>query len=61
MLLSEDKKGFPVDALTVLLGPDHTHHLPTIIHLVVSDAVYTDMNRHTVTCTDYVEHGMLYM
>ena len=53
--MSEDKQGFPLGVLTILLGPDHAHHLPTIIHLVVSDAAYTDWNGQTVT--DVVDYG----
>ena len=40
----EDHRKFPLEPLTTLLGEEHTQHFPALIHLVIADSAYTNMN-----------------
>lgn len=35
---------FPLARLTALLGEEHTTHFPALLHLVVADSAYSEMN-----------------
>ena len=39
---SSNGKLFPQDHLAAIIGDENIHHCPTLIHLVLTDSVYTD-------------------
>ena len=40
--MNED--GFPLAKLTALLGEEQSTHFPALLHLVLGDSVYLEMN-----------------
>jgi hypothetical protein len=40
---------FPLDQLTSYFGEEHSQYFPTLIHLVIADSAYSELNTQTIT------------
>ena len=54
--VSEDD--FPLAKLTSLIGEEHSQHFPALIHLVIADSVYTELNTQRDECNEGTLHAV---
>ena len=46
---------FPLAKLTVLLGEEQSTHFPALLHLVLGDSAYSEMNSKVDNSVDHGE------